>query len=102
MIKLENEKELSLDLVRSLLNQLNKTIENARGREIIHDLCLEVEEFLYINNKLPSKSFFDQMHESKLKQDDTKKFQIYEKVKKVEDVQLVRIVDFFYCIILIK
>lgn len=60
MIKFENEKGLSTDSINSLKNQLNKKLEYEKGREIIHDLIVDIQEFLYRHNKPPTKSFFEQ------------------------------------------
>lgn len=67
VVRLENEKGISIEQVRSLTNQLVKKVEAEKGREIIHDLCVDIQEFLYANNKPPAKSFFEQRLENKLK-----------------------------------
>ena len=67
LLKLENEKGLSLELVRSLTNQLKHKAEAEKGREIVHDICVDIQEFLYLNNKPPAKSFYEQRLENQLK-----------------------------------
>lgn len=87
IIKLENEKGLSQDQVKSLHSQLVNKIECIKGRELVHDLCGDIEEFLYLNNKPPSKSFFEQRLENKKK---SAKSQLVDKDKSnQEDTQLV-------------
>jgi hypothetical protein len=68
VIRLENEKGLAQDLVRRLMRELTAKIECLRGSECIHDLCCDIEEFLYANNRPPAKSFFEQRLESKMKE----------------------------------
>lgn len=93
IIKLENAKGLSLELARSLLSQLNAKADAEKGREIIHDLCVDVQEFLYLNNKPPSKSFFEQRLERRESEADDNRgddnFGDDGKLKKAEDTQLV-------------
>lgn len=42
------------------MKELNKKLESEKGREIIHDISVDIQEFLYLHNKPPSKSFFEQ------------------------------------------
>ena len=36
------------------------------GKEMIYELCQHVQEFLYLHNKPPAKSFYDQRIEHQL------------------------------------
>lgn len=66
ILNLENEKGLSSDHVRSLYRQLVKKANELKGGEMIYELCQDVEEFLYLHNKPPAKSFYEQRLENKL------------------------------------
>jgi hypothetical protein len=63
---LENEKGLSKDLVKILHNMLLIKAEKLKGREMIFELCQEIQDFLYHHNKPPAitKSFYEQRVES--------------------------------------
>ena len=36
---------------------------------MVYELCQEIQEFLYVNNRPPPKSFYDQMLDNKKKQE---------------------------------
>ena len=38
---------------------------NCAGREMVYDLCQDIQDFLYLHNKPPAKSFHEQMLDNK-------------------------------------
>lgn len=87
---MENEKGLSMDLVKVLYQRLIKKANELKGKEMIYELCQDVQEFLYEQNKPPTKSFYEQRLENKLKMEKQLEESIYEVAKHKYDDQLVR------------
>lgn len=63
-IILENDKGLSQEQVRSLHKQLVSKAQELKGSEMVYQLSQVVSEFLYANNKPPTKSFYEQRLEN--------------------------------------
>jgi hypothetical protein len=63
---LENEKGLSNDQIKKLHRLLTNLAISLTGREMIFELCQEVQNYLYLNNKPPAKSFYDQRLENQM------------------------------------
>lgn len=68
-ISVENEKGLSIELVKKLHKRITQKANILLGREMVFELCQEVEEFLYEHNKPPAKSFYEQRLENQLNQE---------------------------------
>ena len=68
-ISVENEKSLSMELVKKLHKRITQKASTLLGREMVFELCQEVEVFLYEHNKPPPKSFYDQRLENQLNQE---------------------------------
>lgn len=65
VIILENEKGLSVEQVRNLHKLLTNKAHDLKGSEMVYQLTQVVSEFLYANNKPPTKSFYEQRMENK-------------------------------------
>ena len=65
-LTLENEKGLSIDHIKALHRKVVQKANTLIGKEMIYELCQEIQEFLYLNNKPPAKSFYDQRLENKI------------------------------------
>ncbi len=87
-ITLENEKSLSLDLIKALHRLLIQRANSLKGREMVFDLCQEVQDFLYQHNKPPTitKSFYDQRLENRLIiEKEQEKEVVCDEKRKIED-----------------
>lgn len=69
-ISLENTKGLSDSEKNELLDQLHRLSESHKGEVMIYDLAQFVQTFLHEHNKMPTKSFYDQMLIEKTKRDE--------------------------------
>ena len=65
-ITLVNEKGMSLDQVKHLHGKLVQKASEMLGNEMIYELCLLIQEYLYENNKAPAKSFYEQRLEQNI------------------------------------
>lgn len=94
---MENDKGLSMDLIKILHRQLMEKAKTLLGREMIYELCQEVQEFLYINNKPPAKSFYEQHLENRLNLEKQQLEIVYDEKKKFQDQLVIRIFKYFLC-----
>ena len=68
-LTLENDKGLSLELKKQIQDKIIKKGKSLIGKEMVYELCQEIQEFLYEHNNPPLKSFYDQMLDNKKKQE---------------------------------
>lgn len=92
----ENEKGLSPESLKFLFRAVVNKAQTLKGNEMIYDLCQDIQDFLYQNNKPPGKSLYDQRLENYTKQQEQQQKEtqacqeiICDESKKFED-QLVR------------
>lgn len=91
-IILENDKGLSVEQVRSLHKQLTNKAQDLKGSEMVYQLSQIVSEFLYANNKPPTKSFYEQRMENKFQVEMQKLQESYYEIENSKiDEQLVNI-----------
>lgn len=90
---LENEKGLSTDQIKELHRLLVKKANTLMGTEMIYELCSAVQEYLYLNNHPPAKSFYDQRLENKLNLE-KEQLECHFDEKKKDEEQLLAQIDF--------
>lgn len=83
---------MSNELKKQLHECILKKAKCEIGREIIYELCQDIQEFLYLNNKPPPKSFHEQMLDNQqkllesLKSNDIPLFDIDNEINNSENV----------------
>jgi len=84
-IFLENEKGIPLDLVKTLHKRVMQKANSMIGSEMIFEICNEIQEFLYNNNRPPAKSFYDQRLENKINLEKEQLVYVFDEKKKCEE-----------------
>ena len=84
-IFLENEKGISIDLVKTLHKRVMQKANSLIGSEMIFEVCSEIQEFLYVHNQPPAKSFYDQRLENKINLEKKQLECVFDEKKKCEE-----------------
>lgn len=95
---MENEKGLSTDQIKTLHRQLTTKANSLIGKEMMFELCQEIEDYLYQNNKPPAKSFYEQRLENRMNLEREEiDHEMFDEKKKCDESLVIYSYNPFFC-----